>query len=435
MKTIIKIIDNLAFLLFGAIFAYLIFGVVVISACFKKRCHREGRVNKLSFAVFDLISNKYESMFEDALLNGYIARHCYVYLDFNNRVDRFENIRDKIFFYSIAAHPDTSVYNSGLTKVNMLLTEAKMLIRSCLIVWRNNINLIKAHDPHLLGLNGLIVAKLFRLPCVLHLNSDFDMKYRGTGKISSPILISRGLERFFESTVMCFYNLIMADRNFYSQSRHFSKKSAKRYRAFGVRVDRSHYKDPAERKDLKEKLGLTGNKIILYVGRLHPVKYPEDVLKAFGIIKKSINNAIMLMVGDGVLRDSLERMAREEGILDSIFFMGQKNYEELVDILHTADLLLAPHGGVTLVESALAATPIVAYDFDWHSEFLKDGEMGYIVPFRDFRGMAQKAIDILTDETLRSGMALRCRGVSYSDYSREASMERERKVYEELVGR
>ncbi len=435
MRALIKVLDILAFLFFGAIFAYLVFGMVIMSACFKKRRHKEGKVNKLSFAVFDLISNKYESMFEDALLNGYIARHCYVYLDFNNRVDRFENIRDKIFFYSIAAHPQNRIYNSGLTRVSMLLTEAKTLVRASLIIWRNNINLIKAHDPHLLGLNGLIVAKLFRLPCVLHMNSDFDMKYRGTGKISSPMLISRGVERLFESTIMRFYDLIMADRKFYSRSRHFSKESVKKYRAFGVRVDGSHYKDPAERNDLREKLSLTGNKIILYVGRLHPVKYPEDALKAFAIIRKSISNAVMLIVGDGVLRDGLECMAKEEGILDSVFFMGKKNYEELVDILYTADLLLAPHGGVTLVESALAATPAVTYDFDWHSEFLKDGEMGYMVPFRDFRLMAQKAIELLNDETLRSGMALRCREISSSNYSREASMESERKIYEELAGR
>lgn len=434
MKTIVKVIDNLAFLLFGAIFAYFVFGMVVISACFKKRRHKEGRVNKLSFAVFDLISNKYESMFEDALLNGYIARHYYVYLDFNNRIDRFEDIRDKIFFYSIAVHPQNRIYNSGLTKVSMLLTEAKTLVRTSLIIWRNNINLIKAHDPHLLGLNGLIVAKLFRLPCVLHMNSDFDMKYRGTGKISSPMLISRGVERLFESTIMRFYDLIMADRKFYSQSRHFSKESVKKYRAFGVRVDRLHYSDPALRNDLRASIGLDGARVVLYVGRLHPVKYPEDVVKAFSVIKKSVSGAVLLVVGVGVLRDTLERMACEYGIKDSIRFLGQKKYEELVDLLYTADVVLAPHGGVTLIESALASTPAVAYDFDWHSEFLKDGEMGYIVPFRDFKSMAQRAIDLLTDETLRTRMGERCREVAASGYSRERSMENEKKIYRELIG-
>lgn len=434
MKTIIKVIDNLAFLLFGAIFAFPVICAAIVSSCITRRRAAEKGVRELSFAVFDLISNKYNSMLEDAFLNGYITQHYYIYFDFTHSYDRFENIQEKIFFHSIAAHPGSAIYKAGFHKVSMLITEAKTLLRAYSLAWRNNIDFVKAHDPHLLGLNGLIISRLLGLPCVLHLNSDFDMKYRGTGKISSPILISRGVERLFESTIMRFYDLIMADRKFYSLSRHFSMDSARKYRAFGVRVDRLHYSDPALRNDLRANLGLDGAKIVLYVGRLHPVKYPEDAVKAFNIIKKNIPSAILLVVGVGVLRETLERMAGEYGIKDSVRFLGQKKYEELVDILYTADILLAPHGGVTLVEAALASTPAVTYDFDWHSEFLKDGEMGYIVPFRDFRLMAQRAIELLTDETLRARMSQRSREIAASGYSRERSLENEKKIYGELIG-
>ncbi|MBU1808668.1 MAG: glycosyltransferase [Candidatus Omnitrophica bacterium] len=434
MKTLIKILDILGFLFFGAVFACPIICAAIISSCITRRRRAGNGVRELSFAVFDLISNKYPSMLEDALLDGYLDRHYYIYLDFSHSNDRFENIGDDIFFYSIAAHPGNCIYKAGFHKVSMLITEARALLRGYLLALRNDIDLIKAHDPHLLGLNGLIISRLLGLPCVLHLNSDFDMKYRGTGKISSPILISRGVERLFESTIMRFYDLIVADRKFYSRSRHFSRDSIKKYRAFGVRVDRLHYADPASRTDLRASLGLDGARIILYVGRLHPVKYPEDAVKAFSIIKKSVPNAYLLIAGAGVLRDTLERMAGEYGLKDSVRFLGQKKYEELVDLLYTADVLLAPHGGVTLVEAALASTPAVTYDFDWHSEFLKDGEMGYIAPFRDFKSMAQRAIDILTDEAVRVRMSELCRKVAVSGCSRERSMENEKKIYRELIG-
>ena len=434
MRPLIKVIDILAFIIFGAICAYFVIGIAAISSFISKRRHVSGELRELSFVIYDLISNKYRSMYEDALLEGYIARHYCIYLDFNNTSDRYENIEDKIFFYSIAAHPGGGIYKAGFRSMNILLIEAKVLLRGALLVWMNRVNFIKAHDPHLLGFNGLIIAKLFGLPCVLHINSDFGMKYLGTGKIASPMLISRGIERIFESMVMVFYDLIMADRKFYRNSRSLPKLSRRKYRAFGVRVDGLHYLEPASRRDLKESLGLKGRKVLLYVGRLHPVKYAEDAVKAISIVKKSVPSAALLMVGTGILRRTLERMADEYGIGDSVLFLGQKTHEELVDILYTADLLLAPHGGVTLVESALASTPVIAYDFDWHSEFLVDGETGYIVPFRDFEGMARKAVDILTNESVRAKMRDRCRRKAVSGYSREASMRNERKVYEELIG-
>jgi glycosyltransferase involved in cell wall biosynthesis len=174
---------------------------------------------------------------------------------------------------------------------------------------------------------------------------------------------------------------------------------------------------------------------VLFVGRLHPVKYPEDAIRAFAMIKRRVSNACMLVVGTGVLREELERTAEEEGVSGSVIFLGRKGYGELVDILYTADVLLAPHGGMTLVEAALASTPAVAYDFDWHSEFIRDGETGYIVPFRDHRGMADKAVRILTDDPLRQGMGSRCRALALSSCSREISIRREKSVYGELVGR
>jgi glycosyltransferase involved in cell wall biosynthesis len=433
MKRALQILDIAAFAFFGIILALAAAIALSVLSLFKRRRREPGEVNELSFAVFDLISNKYSSMLEDALLNGYIANHHYIYLDFNHRHDRFEKIGDNIFFYSIAAHPGNALYNAGFYKTSMLLTELKALTRAFNIAKNGNISFVKAHDPHLLGFNGLLVARWFRLPCVLHMNSDFSMKYRGTGKTASSIFLSRGLEKLFESAMIGSYDLIMADRKFYSMSSSFPRRSLKKYRAFGVRVDRSHYSDPASRRDLRGILGLGDKKVLLYVGRLHPVKYPDDAIKAFSLIKKEIGEAVLLMAGSGILEDSLKDMAAREGLGESVRFLGPKRYEELIDLLYTADLLLAPHGGVTLVEAALASTPIVAYDFDWHSECLEDSRMGYLVPFRDVERMAEKAVRILKDGALRGEMGGYCRMAAMARYLRETSMKCEKEVYNDLL--
>lgn len=433
MKRFIAILDFLAFILFGIIFAIGAFLILISYSGFKKKRNRSGKINRFTFAIFDLTSETYPSMREEALSDEYLFMEHSLYLDFNNNVNKSKNINGRIFFYSVAAHPDTGLYKAGFRKINMLLTELKVLIKAFSIVYRNNISFINAHDPHILGLNGLFIARLFRLPCILHLNSDFDMKYQGTGKISSPIFVSRGVERLFESVVIRSYDLIIADRNFYRKSRSFPNNCVKKYRAVGVRADRRHYSSLNSRRNLKGILGLDESKVLLYVGRLHPVKYPQDAIKAFVRIKKEIKDTAFLVIGTGVLKKSLEELVKINGLENSVSFLGSKSQEELIDIFHTADVLLAPHGGLTLVESALASTPIIAYDFDWHSEFLENGKMGYIVPFRDVDSMAQKAIEILTNEALRQKMSSYCREIAVSKCSRDRSLENEKKVYEELM--
>jgi glycosyltransferase involved in cell wall biosynthesis len=434
MKRILAAIDFFAFLLLGAFFLAALLSVFfTTSIFFGKKRRKPGAVNKFTFPVYDLISDKYDSMFEEALLGDFIYKDYYIYLDFNNPDDRYEEIGGRIFFWSVAAHPDNRIYRAGFRKINMILTEINILVKSFKIIWGSGISAIKAHDPHLLGLNGLVLSRLFRVPFIIHLNSDFDMKYLGTGRVASPMLISRGVERLLESFTIDRADIVMADRKFYSNSKSLPKRSLSRYRAVGVRVDQTHYTDPVLRRDMKEALGAEGRKVLLYVGRLHPVKYPEDAIKAFKTVKANIGNAVLWIVGSGVLKEHLQGMAISMGLKDSVFFLGSKKNHDLINIFSTADVLLAPHGGLTLVESALASTPIVAYDFDWHSEFLEDGKMGYLVPFRDSEEMARRAVNILSDEGLHARMSDYCRTVALERCSRYRSVENERKVYEELL--
>jgi len=432
MKKIIRIVDLFSFAIFAPVLAAAI--SVVLALPLRSRRRRRGQdINRFSFAIADMISNKYPAMTEDALLDGYIRRDYYIYLDFNNKKDRFEKIGDKIFFYSISAHPDSAVCRAGFKRVSSLMVELKILYMAFFIIWKNKITFIKAHDPHLLGLNGLIMARLFMLPCALHMNSNFAMKYIGTGKVSSPVFVFRSIERLFESAVMKSYDIIMADRKFYFESGAVPAASLPRYRVFGVRVDKAHYAEAICKNSAKEKLGLSDKKVLVYAGRLHPVKYPEDAIKAFGIVRGKISDAILVIAGDGILKERLVRLAKEMHLENDVLFLGQRMNKELAGLLRAADVMLAPHGGVTLLEAALASIPVVAYDFDWHPEFLEDGKMGFLVNFRDEKGMAEACLRLLSDEPLRRNFGEYARGVAMSRYGRNSSLERERCIYDELL--
>lgn len=435
-KYIISIIDTAAFIILGAVFVIAVAVVLMATWFLLKRRHAGKEVNRFSFAIFDPTTSDYPSMAEETLLGGFLSGDFLLYLNFSTGRDHYEEvIPGKVHLHTVAAHPDNGIYKSGFRRVSSLMVEIKLLRKAVDIVSANRISFIKAHDPHLLGLNGLIISKIFRLPSALHMNSNFDEKYRGTGRISSPIFISRGIEKIFESFIINSYDVVMADREFYKHARNFPKSALSKYTALGVRVDRKHYSEPGSRKDMRGELGLEGKRIVLYVGRLHPVKYTDDAVRAMAMVKKEEKDAVLLLVGTGVLQKDLQEIARQNNMEDSVIFLGLKSHEELLDIFYTADVLVAPHGGVTLVESALASTPIVAYDFDWHSEFLEDKKMGYLVPFGDINGLAEKILALFKDNGMRERMGDFCRQRALVKCSRDMSMEREKGIYSRLVRR
>ena len=142
------------------------------------------------------------------------------------------------------------------------------------------------------------------------------------------------------------------------------------------------------------------------------------------------------MAGSGILEKELKKQVQENNLQESVIFDTEVlKYERLSNLFYTADVFIAPQCGLTLVESALSSTPIVAYDFDWQTRLLRNGETGFIVPFGDVKKMAEKVKELLTNESLRKRIVTRCEKKIRSLYpSVEESMLKEKEIYRELIG-
>ncbi|MFC1576704.1 glycosyltransferase, partial [Candidatus Omnitrophota bacterium] len=178
---------------------------------------------------------------------------------------------------------------------------------------------------------------------------------------------------------------------------------------------------------------IDGKDVVLYVGRLHRVKHVCDLIHAFKKIYENNKNAVLLIAGEGVLESTLKSMVEENALGKSVLFLGSKNGKELANLFSTVDVVVQPHGGQVLLEAALAATPCVVYDFDWHREFVEDGKMGFIVPFRDTEKLAEETQKLLRNKELKRQMGFYSREVATVKYSREKSIENEGAVFRESV--
>lgn len=117
--------------------------------------------------------------------------------------------------------------------------------------------------------------------------------------------------------------------------------------------------DLNKRNKIRESFGWKGKKVIGNVGRLVPQKNQFLILETFSKLK--IDNAILVFIGEGPLRESLENKAQKLGIIQKVFFLGNRN--NVNELLQGFDVFFFPsifEGlGVSLIEAEIERVPVI----------------------------------------------------------------------------
>lgn len=130
--------------------------------------------------------------------------------------------------------------------------------------------------------------------------------------------------------------------------------------------------------------------VFAYLGRLKKYKGVDIVLQAFARLERG--DATLEIAGTGDHRSTLERLARSLDLGDRVRFLGFVSESEKLALLRRAwALALASPKegwGITNLEAAACATPVVASDSPGIRESVRDGETGFLVPHGDIDAMS-----------------------------------------------
>lgn len=146
--------------------------------------------------------------------------------------------------------------------------------------------------------------------------------------------------------------------------------------------------------------------LILAVGRMIHGKGIDYLLRAFALIK---HNAMLTIAGNGPELTNLRSRAQELGVSSRVTFTGWLNHDELDNLYHRCAIVIVPSiwpesFGMVGIEAMAYAKPVVAFDVGGISEWLKDGETGFLVNPKDIVGLAEKIETILHDPSLAERM-------------------------------
>ena len=175
-------------------------------------------------------------------------------------------------------------------------------------------------------------------------------------------------------------------------------------------VDLSVFR-PLDQKTVRNRLGLNGEKILLYVGRVEPLK-GLDLLVETAAQMDSEDGVRMMVVGadanGGQEMDRVKQLAKERNLEDQIDFVGQVDHLELPLYYNAADVCVVPSYyesfGLVALESMACGTPVVATRVGGLSTIIQHGRTGYLKPWRCPDAFANSVEMLISSDSLQQSM-------------------------------
>lgn len=182
-------------------------------------------------------------------------------------------------------------------------------------------------------------------------------------------------------------------------------------------VDTSLFR-PMDRQAAKKYLGIKGRRLILFVGRLDPIKGLDTLLHAARILKHNLGPwdepfSIMIVGGAGGNGDisstpeivALKEIAKCMEVEDSLIFFGSKSQTELPFYYAASEVCVLPSRyesfGMVALEAMACGTPVVASRVGGLTYTVIHGETGLLVPEGKPEELARALAILLRDEELR----------------------------------
>lgn len=185
-------------------------------------------------------------------------------------------------------------------------------------------------------------------------------------------------------------------------------------------VDTLKFFPESDKSALRKRLGLTeASTLGVFVGRLVNEKGLPYLMTAWRQASLTRPGAVLVIVGDGYLRDELEKMAVELGIEENVVFTGQ--VDNVDDFMRASDFYILPSltEGLsnTLLEAMACGLPVVGTRISGTMDLIADGKNGFLAEPGDPGSLAEKISILARDEGLRESMGVVSREIIEKEFS------------------
>jgi D-inositol-3-phosphate glycosyltransferase len=199
---------------------------------------------------------------------------------------------------------------------------------------------------------------------------------------------------------------------------------------------------PAVRASERASLGLGDGPVLLFAGRIQPLKGADLAVRALAELADP--GAVLLVVGGPSGPDGPAELARlhalvdELGVRGRVRFVPPRSHTDLARYYRAVDVCLVPsHSesfGLVALEAAACGTPVVASAVGGLTSLVDDGITGHLVDSRDPGDYAAPIAGLLADPEAAAAMGARAE-VASRRYAWSMTAARLRRLYADLLVR
>jgi D-inositol-3-phosphate glycosyltransferase len=165
---------------------------------------------------------------------------------------------------------------------------------------------------------------------------------------------------------------------------------------------------PQDGEAARRALGYSDERIILFVGRIEPLKGIDILINAAAQLAEDSDCYVLIVGGDRGSRRQVSRLqglASDLGIGERVCFLGVVDHEKLPLYYSAADVCVVPSFyesfGLVALEAMACGTPVVASRVGGLTGTVRDGETGYLISWRCPEPFAERLELLLGNEALR----------------------------------
>jgi glycosyltransferase involved in cell wall biosynthesis len=167
---------------------------------------------------------------------------------------------------------------------------------------------------------------------------------------------------------------------------------------------------PAPEAGAREAYGFADDDVLLAtVGRLIPRKGIDQLISMVQTLRQHHKPVRLLIIGAGPEEQHLRQAAASRGVAEYIHFMGFVEEAEKNRLLNMSDVYVSTsqHEGFGLVflEGMACGLPVVCYNHGGQTDFLRDGETGYLVALNDLDTFTERCQLLVENAALRKKMS------------------------------
>jgi glycosyltransferase involved in cell wall biosynthesis len=204
-------------------------------------------------------------------------------------------------------------------------------------------------------------------------------------------------------------------------------------------MDIQPFLDAHQRRDeTRIRLGIGPEDIVVgKIARLFHLKGHQYLLACAQSVVQSNPRIRFLLVGDGILRESIEKDIDAMGLREHFIFTGLVSPDEIPELIGAMDLLLhvSLREGLAraLPQAFLAGKPVISYDIDGAREVVIDGKTGILLPPKSIEPLGQAILELANDASLRERMGQQGRLLCQEKFGHQAMTRQIRSLYQQIL--